>query len=158
MYKIIISTLLFISSSFAETSYTFIGGQTSFLKYNDNSAPSIGLKYGIQRGMWRTSINLEHSKSSNNKLNALIFQVDRGIFKQATKNSNFKPHVGFSVGMLQHKSETTNKGSAIGLNTGATYLLNNNIDLDLSYRYLAISQIDDLNSVHNLTLSLHYFY
>lgn len=158
MYKIILSTLLLSSLSFAEKSYSFLGAQTSYLNYENGSAPSVGLKYGIQRGMWRSSLNLDYATKSNEKLTSFIIQIDKGIMKSLTKKSSFKPHIGFSLGMVQHKKDISETGYGIGLNTGVTYLLNKNIDLDLSYRYFSVSSIQNLKSLNSLTFSLHYFY
>ena len=158
MHKIILSTLLLTSLSFADKSYSFFGAQTSFLNYDSISSPSLGFKYGIQKGMWRSSINLDYASTGNNKLSSLILQVDKGILKSMTKDSPFKPHAGFSFGVIQHTNAVTDKGYAMGLNTGVTYLLNDSIDLDLSYRFLSTSKMDNIGSLNSLNLSLHYFY
>jgi len=158
MHKIILSTLLFTSLSFAEKSYSFVGLQTSFLSYNSVFSPSLGLKYGIQRGMWRSSLNLDYASTGSNRLSSLILQVDKGILKNITQNSPLKPHAGFSLGLLQHSDSSTDKGYGLGLNTGVTYLLNDAIDLDLSYRYLSTTKMNNINSLNSLNLSLHYFY
>jgi hypothetical protein len=158
MHKIILSTLLLTSLSFSEQSYSFLGAQTSYLNYDSTSSPSLGLKYGIQKGMWRSSINLDYASTGSNKLSSIILQVDKGILKGSTKDSPFKPHVGFSFGVLQHKNSVTDKGYGIGLNTGVTYLLSDKIDLDLSYRFLSTSKMNDIGSLNSLSLSLHYFY
>jgi opacity protein-like surface antigen len=158
MHKIILLTLLLTSLSFSEKSYSFLGAQTSYLNYDNVSSPAVGLKYGIQKGMWRSSINLDYAKSSSDTLTSLMLQIDKGILKSTTKNSPFKPHVGFSLGVLQHKNSITDKGYGIGFNTGITYLLSDAIDLDLSYRFLSTSKMNDISSINSLTLSLHYFY
>jgi hypothetical protein len=158
MHKIILSTLILTSLSFAGKSYSFLGAETSYVNYENVSSPSFGLKYGIQKGMWRSSINLDYAKNANDKLSSLILQIDKGIFKGATKNSLFKPHVGFAIGILQHKNIVTDKGYAMGLNTGITYLLNDAIDLDLSYKFLSTSNMNNITSLNSLNLSLHYFY
>ena len=158
MHKIILSTLLLTSLSFAEKSYSFIGAETSFLNYDGISSPSLGFKYGIQKGMWRSTINFDYSTNGSDSLGSLILQVDKGILKGISKNSPFKPHVGFSLGVLQHKNAVTDKGYGLGLNTGVTYLLNDDIDLDLSYRFLSTSKMNNIGSLNSLNLSLHYFY
>jgi len=158
MHKIILSTLLLTSLGFAEKSYSFVGLQTSYVDYDSVSSPSLGFKYGIQKGVWRSSINLDYATTGNNKLSSLILQVDKGILHNITKNSLLKPHAGFSVGMLQHKHTKTESGYGIGLNTGVTYLLNDAIDLDLSYRVLSTSKLKGIGSIHSLNFSLHYFY
>jgi opacity protein-like surface antigen len=158
MHKIILSTLLLTSLGFAEKSYSFVGLQTSYVNYDSVSSPSLGFKYGIQKGLWRSSINLDYATTGNNKLSSLILQVDRGILQTATRNSLFKPHAGFSFGLLQHKHTQSKSGYGIGLNTGVTYLLNDAIDLDLSYRVLSTSKLDGVGAINTLTFSLHYFY
>jgi len=158
MRKIIISTLLLMSISSAEVSYSFIGGETSLVNYENVSSPSIGFKYGIQKDMWRTSLNLEYAKNGDDSLSSFIIQTDKGILQQRFKNSLFKPHAGFSFGILQYDNQVTDKGYAFGLNTGITYLLNDAMDLDLTYRYLTTSKMTTLNSLNSLNLSLHYFY
>ena len=105
--------------------------------------------------MWRSSLNLEYSKKSSNTLNSFIFQADKGVLQQTMKNSSFKPHLGFAFGLVQDDND---RGTAIGVNTGVTYLLNDAIDLDLSYRYLSVSKITGINSINSLNFSLHYFY
>lgn len=158
MYKVFLITLLTVSLSYANKSYSFLGGQTSFVNYEDVSGASLGLKYGVQRGMWRSSFNLDYSENDGNKLGSLILQVDKGVLKKYSKNSNFKPHVGFSLGVLQHDNKTTDKGYGFGLNGGVTYILNDAIDLDLNYRYLNTTKMNQIGSLHHINLSLHYFY
>jgi len=158
MHKIILSTLLLSSLSFAEKSYSFLGAQTSFLNYEGISSPSFGLKYGIQKKMWRSTINFDYSTNGSNSLGSLILQVDKGILKGISKNSPLKPHVGFSLGVLQHDNIVTDKGYGFGLNTGATYLLSDSIDLDLSYKYFSTTKMNNISSLNTLTLSVHYFY
>ncbi|CAA6818135.1 MAG: Unknown protein [uncultured Sulfurovum sp.] len=158
MHKIILLTLLLTSLSFSEKSYSFLGAETSFVNYDSISSPSLGLKYGIQKGMWRSSLNLDYANNGSNKLSSLMLQVDKGILKNFTKKSPFKPHAGFSLGVLQHKNTDTDKGYGLGLNTGVTYLLNEQVDLDLSYRFISTSKMNDIGSINSLNLSLHYFY
>jgi len=158
MHKIIISLSLLTSITLAEENYTFIGLETSFVKYKNVSSPSVGLKYGVQNKMWRSSLSLEYAKDGQDSLTSFIFQADRGILKNNVKDSNFKPHIGFSVASIQHKNSKTERGFGYGVNTGVTYLLNQKVDLDLTYRYMKVNQIDALDSINNLNLSLHYFY
>lgn len=158
MYKIFIITLLTVSIGYANKSYSFLGAQTSLVNYDEVSAPSLGLKYGIQRGMWRSSFNLDYSEKDDNKLASLILQVDKGVLKQYTKDLPFKPHVGFSLGVLQHKEQKSDKGYGLGVNGGITYILNDAFDIDLNYRYLGTNKMNQLGSLHHINLSLHYFY
>ncbi len=158
MHKIILSTILLTAIGFAGKSYSFLGAQTSIVNYDQISAPSVGFKYGIQKDMWRSSLNLDYSENGSNTLTSLIFEADRGVLQETVKELPVKPHIGFSLGLLQHTNTVTDKGYGLGLNTGLTYLLNDKIDLDLSYRYLSVSKMNTISTLNSLTLSLHYFY
>lgn len=143
----------------ANKSYAFVGAQTSLVNYEEiSSSTSVGLKYGVQKGMWRTSFNLDYSGLDENRLNSLILQIDRGLFEESTKNLFVKPHIGFSLGVLEHKFKQTDKGYGLGTNAGLTFILNDAFDLDLNYRYLSTSKMSNIGSVQHINLSLHYFY
>jgi opacity protein-like surface antigen len=50
------------------------------------------------------------------------------------------------------------RGYVYGVNTGLTYILNDAIDLDLGYRFLKTSKLENINKINDLTFSMHYFY
>ena len=160
MYKIIIITLSLIPALLQadNLTYSFVGGQTSIISYEDTTAPSFGLKFGKQADMWRTTLSIDYSTDGSDSTTSLFLESDRGILSELFKDSQFQPYVGFSVGMLQHKNETTESGSGYGLNTGLTYIFNNDIDLDFGIRVLNVKGIDAVGHMNNLTCSLHYFY
>jgi len=158
MHKIILSTLLLTSLSFADKSYSFFGAQTSFVNYNNIASPALGLKYGVQKNMWRTTVNLDYATTGSDTLSSLSLQVDKGVLRNVTQNSPLKPYVGASLGLLQYQGDKTDKGYGYGLNTGLTYLLNDAMDIDLDFKYIYATKMDAFNSINTLTLSLHYFY
>ena len=165
MYKIIIIssflTLSLIKPVLLQAdnlTYSFVGAQTSLISYENTTAPSFGLKFGKQADMWRTTLSIDYSTDGSDSTTSLFLESDRGILSELFKDSKFQPYVGFSVGMLQHKNETTDSGSGYGLNTGLTYIFNNDIDLDFGIRVLNVKGIDAVGHMNNLTCSLHYFY
>lgn len=163
MYKIIISSLLTLSLSSVRLqadnlTYSFVGGKASVTSYENTTAPSLGIKYGKQADMWRTALSLDYSQNGDDKLSSLLLQADRGVLSNLFKGSKFQPYVGFSLGMIQYKNDSTDSGYGYGLNGGLTYILNNNIDLDFGLHSLTVKKIDDVDSINNLSFSIHYFY
>ena len=158
-----LSIILFSTSLFAnEKIYSFIGIQTSASNFDNVSTPSIGLKYGKQSKEMRTSITYNYADKSSNTFQSLIMQVDSAILTQTFKDIAFKPYLGASFGVIQHKNSEQlgydDKGFVYGINAGLSYVLNNNIDFDLGYKFLKTSKMKELDEINDLSLSLHYFY
>jgi opacity protein-like surface antigen len=163
MYKIITLSLLTLSLSSAllkadNNIYSFVGAQTSLSSYENVTAPSFGIKFGKQLDTWRTAISLNYENADGNSLGSFLLQSDKGVLGNLFKKSKFQPYVGFTLGILQHKAEQSNQGYGFGINGGVTYILNHDFDLDLGYRVMTTSQLDNVDNIQNLTLSLHYFY
>jgi len=158
-----LSIILFSTSLFAnEKLYSFIGIQTSATKFDTLSTPTIGIKYGKQSKDMRTAITYSYANKSSNTFQSLIMQIDSGILTQTFKNIAFKPYLGVSVGVIQQKNKELlgydDKGFVYGVNTGFSYVINNNMDVDLGYRFLKTSKMKELEQINDLSLSLHYFY
>jgi opacity protein-like surface antigen len=166
MKKIILlflSTILFSTSLFAtEKLYSFIGVQASASNFDNVSTPSIGLKYGKQSKEMRTSIAYSYANKSSDTFQSLIMQVDSAILTQTFKEIAFKPYLGASFGLIQQKNRELlgydDKGFVYGINAGLSYIVNNNVDFDLGYRFLKTSKMKELDKINDLSLSLHYFY
>jgi len=158
-----LSIILFSTSLVAnEKLYSFIGIQASSTKFDKLSTPTIGIKYGKQSKEMRTSIAYSYANKSSNTFQSLIMQVDSGILTQTFKDIAFKPYLGISFGLIQQKNKELlgydDKGVVYGINSGFSYIVNNNIDFDLGYRFLKTSKMKELEQINDLSLSLHYFY
>jgi len=165
MKKIILLFLpiILFSSLFGNDKlYSFIGVQTSISQFNEVTAPTIGIKYGKQSKEIRTSLSLKHGQNGDNSFDSLILEIDTGILTQNFRNIPFKPYIGASFGMMQHKNKKlisyTDKGYVYGINTGLSYVLNNNVDFDLAYRFLKTAKMKEIDSINDLSFSMHYFY
>jgi len=165
MKKIILLflSIIFSSSLFAnEQLYSFIGIQTSASKFDNSYTPTIAIKYGKQSKDIRTSIAYSYANKSSNRFQSLIMQVDSGILSQTFKDIAFKPYLGLSLGVIQQKNKKLlgydDKGFVYGINTGFSYVINNDMDFDLGYRFLKTSKMKKLEQINDLSLSLHYFY
>jgi len=152
--------LCFIPLLAKDKSYSFIGLQTGISKIDNKETPSFGVKYGMQQGNSRTSFIYNYDKKGDDKFQMLLLQVDMGIFKNAFKDSPLKPYLGTTFGVLQANSNSLarDRGYVYGLNTGLAYILNDDFDLDLGYRYLKTSKLKNIDEINNLNLSMHYFY
>jgi len=161
--KLYISLILLSSSLLAvDKSYSFLGIQAGSSFSQSNTTPTVGLKYGIQTKKYRTSLIYSHGKKSKSTYDTFIVQMDTGILSNTFKNSAFKPYAGFSFGAMQEKNVlnalTKDSGYVYGINTGLAYIFNDAIDFDLGYRFLKTSKLESIDSLSDLTLSMHYFY
>ncbi|MCK4441281.1 MAG: hypothetical protein KAU90_04695, partial [Sulfurovaceae bacterium] len=139
--------------------YTFIGVQTAYTQYDNIDAPTIGFKYGKQTSQWRTSLIYNYSVNSGDTFHSLIVQVDRGVLTDIFKDIPLKPYIGFSLGAMQYKNNLmTDKGYLYGGNLGFNYVLNNEMDIDLGYRYMSTSKLKKINDRGDFALSLHYYF
>ena len=153
---ILLSTIIFSTSLFAkEEVYSFIGIQASATKFDKISAPTIGLSYGEQTKAMRTSISYNYANKSSDTFQSLMMQIDSAILIQTFRDIPFKPYLGASFGLMKHNSD---KGYLYGVDTGLSYIFNKSVDFDLGYKFLKTSKMKDLDTIHDLTFTLHYFY
>jgi len=161
-FKILITLFLLNSTINAEDLdrlYTFIGIQTSYTKYDNVDTPTIGLKYGKQNSLWRTALIYNYSVNSDDIYHSLIMQVDRGVLIDMFENVPFKPYIGFSLGVMQHKNNSMrDRGVLYGGNIGLNYVLNNYFDLDLGYRYMITDKLKKMDNREDISFSLHYYF
>jgi hypothetical protein len=161
-FKILITLFLLNSTINAEDLdklYTFIGIQTSYTKYDDKDAPTIGLKYGKQNSLWRTALIYNYAVNSDDTYHSLIMQVDRGVLIDMFEDKPFKPYIGFSLGVMQHKNDyIKDRGYLLGGNIGINYVIDNYFDLDLGYRFLTTSKMKNLSNRQDLSISIHYYF
>ena len=160
------SSISYSSNDGITEMYDFIGIQTGISSISagdksasDITAPTIAFKYGQQTSNWRTAIYYNYTQNSDDKFHSIIAQVDHGILMETFEQFPFKPYVGFSLGMMQHKFDgDSNTGFVYGLNAGLNYVLNNNMDLDLSFQHMWTgSKLEKLDGMNNLSFSLHYY-
>jgi len=145
-----------------EKVYSFIGVQTSATQFEDKTTPTIGFRYGMQSSNARTAISYNYGKKSSNSYHTLIMQMDTGIFSNTFADSKLKPYVGASLGVMQHNnkdlSSPRDRGYLYGVNAGVSYIVNDIIDLDLGYKFLKTENLNNIDSINDLTFAMHYFY
>jgi hypothetical protein len=161
--KLFLPLLLLTSLIHADDKiYSFIGVQTSATTFESDTVPTIGIKYGKQAENMRTSISYNYGEDGSNYYQTLLMQMDTGILTHAFKDIAFKPYLGATIGFMQQNDDglvpTRDRGYVYGIDTGFTYILNDTIDLDLGYRFLKTSKLENIDKINDLTFSMHYFY
>jgi opacity protein-like surface antigen len=168
--KLFLPLLLLTSAIYADNSvmntdnkvYSFIGMQTSATTFENDTTPTIGLKYGKQSENMRTSLSYSYGADGSNYYQTLFMQMDTGILTHTFKDIPLKPYMGATIGLLQQNDDTViptrDRGYAYGVDVGFTYILNDKIDLDLGYRFLETSKLENIDKINDLTFSMHYFY
>jgi opacity protein-like surface antigen len=161
--KLFLPILLLTSAIHADNKiYSFMGIQTSASKFEDVTTPTIGIKYGKQSENMRTSFSYNYGAKDSNYYQTLLVQIDTGILTNRFREMALKPYVGATIGVMQQNDDslvpTRDRGYVYGVNTGLTYILNDSIDLDLGYRFLKTSKLENIDKINDLTFSMHYFY
>jgi len=160
--KLYLSLILLLTSlSATDKSYSFLGIQTATSVIESKIVPTLGLKYGQQTKKHRTSLSYNYGNKSNTSYQTLIVQIDTGILKKSFEDYAFKPYAGVSFGLMQENNKHTSqkdRGYVYGVNTGLAYIFNDALDFNLGYRYMETSKLKNIDSISDLTLSMHYFY
>ena len=156
--SLLLSLILSSSLHAVGTTYSFLGLETGLKSAGDISAPSFGIKYGKQVDLWRSAISMDYAKRGSDTLTTFLLQADHAVMVKKFKNSKFKPYFGFNAGIIEQSGNVKDKGLLLGLNTGLTYLLGDNIDLDFGMRTSKTFKQDHIPTVHEFVFSLHYFY
>lgn len=156
-------SLILLSSTLTaqDELYSFMGIQTANSFVEGESIPNLGVKYGLQSKKYRTTFNYTYGENSQSNLQTLTAQVDTGIFTKSFRSSSFKPYVGLAFGIAQEKNDltvTAEKGEVYGAATGIAYIFNDQLDFDLSYRYLKTRDMSNIDEMSDISLSMHYFY
>jgi len=158
-----LSILLFSNFLYSsEKLYSFVGVQSSISKFDNSYSPTLDLKYGKQSKNIRSTIIYSYGQSHNSDFQSLILQIDSAILASRFTDIAYKPYLGLSLGGIQQNNSKLlsqhDRGLAYGINGGLSYVLNTNTDLNLEYRFLKTSNMEFLNQVNNISISMHYFY
>jgi len=163
MERIIIVLFFLVNTLFGydgiERLYTFVGVQNGYSKYDNIDASTIGLSYGKQNKDWRTSINYNYAYNDDHTYHSLILQVDRGVLIELFQNSLAKPYLGVAFGVMEHrKGGVHDRGYLFGGTIGFNYVFNRSVDIDLGYRLMSASKLNQFDTRGDLMLSLHYYF
>lgn len=143
MKKVALLGLLSVAVMASESGL-YVGAEVSKTKENDKTSTGIiasnsSTAYGIDVGYYF---------DANSRAYLFYQNIGKGDYAKSTDaygagydylfgNGSFKPFVGAIVGYSVYKNGTTKiDGLAYGAQVGVDYKVNNNISVDVGYRYL----------------------
>jgi len=178
MFKTIFLSLLFTFSLLGqeEKDFPFIGVSvfTQNINVQEEDASwknGVTLSYGQQSLDWRTIFALDYTQDTY--LGAHI-EIDKILLDNMFGTAKLRPYLGAVVGYMSYDDKNLNiplnptqeesdlyeetNGFYFGGNFGFIIYASNNIDIDISYHYYKVENINFLDDLHGGTLSLHYFF
>ncbi|MEN8726881.1 MAG: hypothetical protein ABF276_02850 [Sulfurovum sp.] len=116
----------------------------------------LGLRYGKQTLDWRTVFTL----SGNSDFQTFAVEVDKILLDELFGTAKIRPYLGATIGYLHYDtiSSSSSDGYYYGGNLGFLIYATANIDVDLSYHYYKVSDLDPVYTMQGANLSLHYFF
>jgi len=174
MPKTLFVSLLFLTLLFGQSSkdFPFMGLSVSTQTIDINAIDSaqetgFGLRYGQQSLDWRTTFSLDYTQDAYSSISV---EIDKILLDNMFGTPRLRPYLGGVVGYMRFDDnqldipvdeselfEETN-GFYYGGNFGFIIYTADNIDVDLSYHYYKIENIEFLDDLHGATLAVHYFF
>ena len=116
----------------------------------------LGLRYGKQTLDWRTVFTL----SGNSDFQTFAVEIDKILLDELLGMPEIRPHLGVTVGYLHYDniSSSDSDGFYYGGDFGFLIYATANIDVDLSYHYYKVSDLDPVDTMQGANLSIHYFF
>lgn len=162
MSKKLFLFILISSGLFAKSpkQFPFFGIQTTDQRITLNGTihrdTSIGIRYGKQTLDWRTMFTYDYSK----KAQMLTMEIDKILSNTLFGSSKVRPYVGFSIGAtkIEDASLNDNSGYSYGGSAGLIIYASDTVDVDVSYYYNEIQEIQNAKTMRGVKFSLHYFF
>jgi hypothetical protein len=167
MSKLVVLLTLFTATLFSNQvpeSFSFFGLSGSQNRINFNKSSTLpteditlpGLRYGEQTVDWRTMFTLSVGKDMYD----LSIEIDKILLDDIFGYPEVRPYLGLSVGYLHYEDIAIEKedGYYYGGAFGFVIYLTDNIDLDISYHYKKVKDIDEINTIKGPSIGVHYFY
>jgi hypothetical protein len=174
MPKTLFVSLLFLTLLFGQSSkdFPFMGLSVSTQTIDINSIDStqetgFGLRYGQQSLDWRTIFALDYTQNS---YYGAYLEIDKILLDNMFGTPKLRPYLGGVIGYMSYDDDNLNipseeselyeetSGFYFGGNFGFIIYATDNIDIDLSYHYYKIENIEFLDDLHGATFAVHYFF
>jgi len=140
-----------------QSSIIGVGDGTYLEDSHDGSGGSFGIQIGGQEGQWRATLGYEYFDNDEPQNFDLFFSEVDYFFLENPRA--FQPYLGIVGGYLSYETSYAEDsgGFAYGASAGVNFNLSDNIDLDLSLRYLFATQ-DEVDHVGSVNFAINYFY
>ena len=182
MSKIIFIFIFTLSLLFSQDSqdFSFVGLSASTQKINIEPGGSLwepsgslwepggssweggfGLKYGQQSLDMRTIFTLDYT---HNSYYGASVEIDKILLDNMFGTPKLRPYLGAVVGYMRFDDDEVSRlyddmnGFYLGGNFGFIIYAADTVDVDMSYHYYQVGNLDFLNDLHGATLAVHYFF
>jgi hypothetical protein len=168
LFRTLIVSLLFITSLFGQSSkdFSFTGLSLStqtidIITGESTQETGFGLRYGQQSLDWRTTFSLDYTQDAYGSFSV---EVDKILLDNMFGTPKFRPYLGGVIGYMNFDDDQLNvsfeetDGFYYGGNFGFIIYAADNIDIDISYHYYSVQNLDFLDDLHGATLAVHYFF
>lgn len=167
MIRVLTVIFMLFSTLAADSSkeYAFVGlsttTQTINLEETREQKTGFGIQYGKQSLNWRTTFTLEYFQNS---YSAFSVALDKILLDDMFGTAKLRPYLGGVAGYMSLNDkafDTTfdeQNGFYFGTNFGFIIYASDVIDVDISYHYFKVQNIEKLDAMHGGTLSVHYFF
>ncbi len=168
MIKFFFVSLLFLTSLFGEKSqnFSFMGVSASTQNINKDLGDSsweggVGIRYGQQSLDMRTLFILDYTQ---NAYYGASLEIDKILLDDMFGTPKLRPYLGGVVGYMHFDDDEVSRvyddmdGFYYGASFGFIIYAADNVDVDLSYHYYKVENLDFLDDLHGATLAVHYFF
>ena len=131
----------------------------------------IAVKYGQQSLDWRTTFAIDYTQDTYFGAN---IEIDKILLDNMFGTAKLRPYLGAVVGYMSYDDKNLNiplnptpqeqelyketNGFYFGGAFGFIIYATNDVDIDISYHYYKVQNLNFLDDLHGATLSLHYFF
>ncbi len=122
-----------------------------------------GLGYGVQvgadNGEWRTAISVDKMNNDKVSYERGELHIDYMFMMPQMTDFGLRPYIGLNGGYANYEAEggVNENGFTYGGEAGIVYDVSDQIDVDLSYRYV-MSSADAFDHAGNLGIGINYKY
>jgi len=142
-----------------EVGYATVDGNKQDGLKHQGSGVEYGLRLGAQNNEWRATFlgTYFDAGSDDQSVQKALGMVDYFFFS-SDSDMNVRPFIGANIGYGRYESTFVDvTGLTYGGQAGVVVGVYENIDLDLSYRYILFSD-DAVNGTGNIVFGLNYVY
>lgn len=166
MLRVLVLVIALFSLLSADDSkeYAFVGisATTQTLNFEEKTRETgFGIQYGKQSLNWRTTFSLEYYQNS---FSSFSIALDRILLDDMFGTAKLRPYFGGVAGYMKLSDSIFDEpldesnGFYFGANFGFIIYASEVVDVDISYHYFKIENIESLDAMHGGTLSVHYFF
>lgn len=157
-------TAIFSNQAKEDETFSFLGltvGETkvdfkNISNITSNTDMLVGFRYGQQTVDWRTMFTL----SGNIDKQEVTLEIDKILMDDVFGYPEVRPYLGATIGYLHYENNALEEENAYSYGAAFGFLvyITDNIDVDISYHYKKVKEMEPLDSMMGPSIGIHYFY